>query len=64
MAITLLLALLLQALAVGSLVETGLSAPAGACLSFAGAAPADDRNVRESFLAHSCGGASGAASMP
>ena len=64
MAITLLLALLLQALAAGSLVETGPSAPAATCLSSAGAALADDRNVRESFLAHLCRGATGLSSMP
>jgi hypothetical protein len=58
MATTLTLALLLQALAAGAVVEPGPSDPPAACLSSsAGAALADGDDVRARFLAGWCGAA-------
>jgi hypothetical protein len=60
MAITLVLAVLLQAVAASALVAPGPAAPPAACRA---ALAAGDR-VRESFLAHLCAGAFGATSKP
>jgi hypothetical protein len=57
-AIALVLALLLQALAANAFVAPGPVALSAACH----AALAAGNNERESFLAHSCGGAAGATS--
>ena len=64
MAVTLLLALLLQALAAGALVETGPVGPPDACLSAgpATAALADGDDVRARFLVNLCHGPSSATS--
>jgi hypothetical protein len=58
MATTLLFAGFLQALATSDLVPTGLTAPSTACDTELAA----QGETRESFLAHSCGGASGTTS--
>ncbi len=57
MAITLLLALLLQALAASALVTPEPAARAAACQTSAGAALADGDDVRARFLAGLCDGA-------
>jgi hypothetical protein len=59
-AITVVLALLLQALAASALVAPGPFALSAACQ----AALAAGDNERESFLAHLCGGAAVASSKP
>ena len=62
MALTLVLSLLLQALAASALGARGPAVPPAACLASPGAALADGDDVRARFLADLCGGAIGTAS--